>query len=173
MDQEAAAHTPAGAAAFRAAAEAALQAAGLHLSGGARLWAAYRRARAAAALRARLWRGSPRARAARAPLTAPPPRAPREYEAAAADAGAPERVRALWHRQLAVPLAGGEEALAAYEAWEAATGKARARAPRAQGCWLAYWLAFWPPPRRLPPCAGGRQAPRKPPPPHSTPTRPA
>lgn len=34
-------------------------------------------------------------------------------------------MRALWHRQLAVPLAGGEEALAAYEAWEAATGKVR------------------------------------------------
>lgn len=56
----------------------------------------------------------------------------REYEAAApaaASAGehdkAADRVRALWHRQLAVPLAGGEEALAAYEAWEAATGKVR------------------------------------------------
>jgi hypothetical protein len=32
-------------------------------------------------------------------------------------------VRALWHRQLAVPLANGEAAAAAYEAWEATTGK--------------------------------------------------
>jgi hypothetical protein len=42
MDGEVAGHTAAGAAAFRAAAEAALQAVGLHLADGGRIWAAFR-----------------------------------------------------------------------------------------------------------------------------------
>jgi hypothetical protein len=41
-DPEIAAHTAAGAAAFRAVAEDALTAAGLHVAGGARVWAAFR-----------------------------------------------------------------------------------------------------------------------------------
>ncbi len=43
-------------------------------------------------------------------------------DAAARDKAA-ERVRSLWHRQLAVPMAGGDALLAAYEAWEGETGK--------------------------------------------------
>ena len=57
-----------------------------------------------------------------------PPR-PRSYEEAGLEAAPPsarakaqDRVRALWHRQLAVPLAGGEGAMERYEAWEAAAG---------------------------------------------------
>jgi hypothetical protein len=61
------------------------------------------------------------------------PRCRRAYEQAGLDAAAAggerekqaERVRALWHRQLAVPLAGGDAALAAYEAWEQAAGTVR------------------------------------------------
>jgi hypothetical protein len=47
LDREVAAHTEAGAAAFRAAAEEALVAAGLHVAEGARLWEAFRWAGAA------------------------------------------------------------------------------------------------------------------------------
>jgi squamous cell carcinoma antigen recognized by T-cells 3 len=43
MDPEVTAHSPAGAVAFREAAEEALTAAGLHVSEGGRVWAAYRR----------------------------------------------------------------------------------------------------------------------------------
>jgi len=39
-------------------------------------------------------------------------------EAAPSDEEQAERVRALWARQLAVPLADGAETLASYEAWE-------------------------------------------------------
>lgn len=57
----------------------------------------------------------------------------RQYEQDAADAApaeedagagaAQERVRSLYARQLAVPLAGGPETLEAYKAWEAALGR--------------------------------------------------
>ena len=48
------------------------------------------------------------------------------YEAAALAAGAggeaqADRVRGMWHRRLRTPLADGEAALAAYEAWERST----------------------------------------------------
>ncbi|KAI8465892.1 MAG: hypothetical protein J3K34DRAFT_452483 [Monoraphidium minutum] len=95
MDREVAAHSAAGAAAFRAAAEDALTAGGLHLSEGHRLWAALRRYEAEGLAGAE----------------------------AASKGAARERVRGLWQRQLAVPLAGGEALMAEYEAWEAGEGQ--------------------------------------------------
>ena len=116
IDREAAAHTPAGVAAFREAAERALQAGGLHLSEGARLWAAFRAYEAAAGAAA----AGAAAKAGSGGAAA----------AAAARQKAAERVRALWHRQLAVPLAGGDALWAEYEAWEAATAAAAAAADK-------------------------------------------
>ena len=43
-----------------------------------------------------------------------------------------DRVRALWHRQLAVPLAENSEALEAYKAWEQA--QAGGEEVRSAGC---------------------------------------
>ncbi|KAF8058134.1 sart3 [Scenedesmus sp. PABB004] len=99
VDPEVSGKTPAGLAAFREAAEAAITAAGLHLSEGPELWKLFRAFEQGLA------------------------------EAAPADEKQVERVRALWHRQLQLPQLKAAELLAEYEAWEAEHGKvARRRA---------------------------------------------
>lgn len=82
-----------------------------------------------------------------ASTNSPALRAPRAYEQAALDAAGPaardkqrDRVRALWHRQLAVPLAGGEALMAEYEAWEEASGQVRRPA-----CALLHRACVWAP----------------------------
>ncbi|KAG2446465.1 hypothetical protein HYH02_008457 [Chlamydomonas schloesseri] len=99
LDPEVKEHTAEGADRYRALCEEALAAAGLHLAEGHKLWAKYRKYELAA-------------------------------EAKAAAAGqrvaagkATDRVRALYQRQLAVPLADTAEVLEEYKAWEAGHGK--------------------------------------------------
>eukprot|EP00198_Chlamydomonas_reinhardtii_P004765 XP_001694101.1 predicted protein [Chlamydomonas reinhardtii] len=100
LDPEVKEHSGEGADRYRALCEEALAAAGLHLAEGHKLWAKYRKYELA-------------------------------VEAKAAAAGqrvaagkATDRVRALYQRQLAVPLADTAAVMEEYKAWEAGHGKA-------------------------------------------------
>ncbi|WIA33569.1 hypothetical protein OEZ86_006693 [Tetradesmus obliquus] len=95
VDPEVTAKTAAGAECFRQAAEAALTAAGMHLTEGHHIWQLYR------AFEQEL-------------LDA----------AGGSEEKQLERLRALWHRQLQLPQASAAALLAEYEAWEASSGKA-------------------------------------------------
>jgi hypothetical protein len=96
VDPTCSSKTPEAAAAFRKIAEDAIQACGLHVTAGATVWHDYRHyeAEVAAAAAAAAGGGQEGAKAL-------------------------ERVRQLYQRQLQVPLAGNDQLMKEYEAWEA------------------------------------------------------